>query len=144
MTAEKHPHSEMTQEGRIANLQYRCNVANRVRGKSVFISIHANAFSKPSANGYGIHIFDRKGERFEIAKSIHQAAIEVLGVKTEFRSRGIKESAFYVNKYTDMPSILIEHLFFTNPREVKKLKDNIFRQKCAIHIMQGLIRYYQL
>ena len=79
-----------------------------------------------------------------MAKSIYNAAKEVLGVGTDIKNMGIIELPFYLNKNTDIPSMFVEYEFFTSIKAVVKLKDNTFRQKCAIHIKQGLINYYKI
>jgi len=137
----KHPYSEMTAEGRRKNLQYRCDVANKVQGESIFISIHANAHGDPNASGYEIFVSHRSDKRYEIAKSIMESAKTILKVGTEIKNRGIKEAAFYVLKNTKMPAVLVEHEFYTNLEAVKKLKDDNFRQQCAEHIKEGLLNY---
>ncbi|RKD31204.1 N-acetylmuramoyl-L-alanine amidase [Thermohalobacter berrensis] len=144
MKEPTHPYPETTSYGRRANLQHRCNVANSVEGKSIFISIHANAYSDPDVSGYEIYVFRKSEERYEIAKSIMEAAKEILGIGTEIKNRGIKEANFYVLRHTKMPAVLIEHEFYTNPEGRKKLEDDNFRQKCAQHIFKGLLNYLGL
>jgi len=140
---ENHPYTEMTSEGRRKNLQYRCDVANAIEGRSLFVSIHANAADDPSASGYGIFVFSKAEERYGLAKSVQKAAKDILGVGTEIKNRGIKEAQFYVLKYTRMPAILIEHEFYTNPEVVKLLNEDDFRQKCAEHIAQGVLSHLE-
>jgi len=153
MTTENHPYSEQTSNGRTKNLQYRCDVANNIykdaikkygkdNVKCVLVSIHANAFSNPSASGYEIYVYKKSLESYKIAQSIHNSAKDILEVGTSIKDRGIKEANFYVLKHTSMSSLLIEHEFYTNPEAVKKLKDDNFRQKCAEHIAKGLCNYY--
>lgn len=150
MSGVLQPFTEMTSEGRRANLEYRCQNANEIEMyykslygdiQAIFVSNHANAADNENASGYSIHIFNKSDKRYEIAKSVYKAAEEVLGVGFTIKSRGIKESPFYVNKYTNMSSILIEYEFFTNPEAVKKLKDDSFRQKCADSSAKGLLNY---
>lgn len=143
MTIEtpKQPFTDTTSEGRLLNLKYRCDIANKVKGKSIFISLHANAFSDPSASGYEIFVTSKSSERYEIAKAIHQASKDILGVGISIKDRGIKEAAYHVLVNTNMPAILIEHEFYTNLTASNKLKDNEFKNKCAEHIKVGLLNY---
>lgn len=147
------PFDETTKEGRLANLKYRCRNANEIEEyyqgiygeenvQVIFIAIHANAFDKdPDVSGYSIHITEKSSKRYDIAQAILESAKDILGVGTEIKERGIKESGFYVLKHTRMPAVLIEHEFFTNPEAAEKLKDDKFRQKCAEHITKGLLNY---
>lgn len=149
---EKHLYSEMTATGRSKNLDARTTKANQIYyqkakqyGKGnvniIFVSIHANAFSDPKASGYEIFIFKIGNEANKIAKHVHQAANNILGVGTSIKDRGIKEGNFAVLRNTQMPSILIEHEFFTNSEAAAKLKGINFRQLCAKHIKVGLLNY---
>lgn len=150
--SENHPYTEMTAVGRSKNLGERTTKANKIynnlllqHGKDnficLFISIHANAFSNPSASGYEIFVYKIGNEATKLAKHIHQASKDILGVGTSIKDRGIKEANFAVLANTRMSAILIEHEFYTNIDAVKKLKDNEFRNKCAGHIKIGLLNY---
>lgn len=141
MSSTRHKHSEMTVQGRLDNLKERCKIANSIEGDCIFVSIHANAALDPNASGYEIFVLSKSNKRYEIAKYVHQASKDVLGVGKDIKDRGIKENSFYVLKYTDMPAILVEHEFYTNKEAVAKLKDSNFRDLCAEHIAKGLLNY---
>lgn len=150
METSSHPYTEMTAAGRSKNLATRTSKANQIYlqaikknkdVKVVFISIHANAFSNPSASGYEIFVYKHGGEAHALAKGIYQAGENMLGVGSTIKSRGIKEANFAVLANTGMPAVLVEHEFYTNVDAVKMLKDSNFRQKCAEHIKLGLISY---
>ncbi|MGF7057370.1 N-acetylmuramoyl-L-alanine amidase [Brassicibacter mesophilus] len=146
-----HPYTEMTAEGRKKNLQYRCDIANQIYDeakkkyddafKVVFISIHANAHSDPKVSGYEIYAYKLGSQAYEIAKSIHEAAKEVLGVGAAIKDRKIKKASFYVLANTKMPAVLVEHEFYTNIEAAEKLKNSSFRDKCAKHIAKGVLKY---
>ena len=57
------------------------------------------------------------------------------------RDRGVKKAPFVVLIGANMPSILTEISFLTNPRDEKHLKRQEYRQKIAAALYQGLIRY---
>ena len=42
---------------------------------------------------------------------------------------------------TIMPAVLIEHGFYTNKMEVKKLLSDDFREKCAVANAKGVLNY---
>ncbi len=57
------------------------------------------------------------------------------------RDLGVKEGPFFVLHDTNMPSILVEVGFLTNPREEKRLKKTDYINRLALSIAQGIHRY---
>lgn len=57
--------------------------------------------------------------------------------------RKVQQAAFIVLKSPDIPSILIETGFISNPDEERKLNDKNYRQQLARAIVGGLQAYFQ-
>ncbi len=57
-------------------------------------------------------------------------------------NRGAKGAPFYVLKWTNVPSVLIEIGFISNPKEAEKLADPIYRDRIARAIFEGLMDYF--
>ncbi len=57
------------------------------------------------------------------------------------RNKGIKQAPFYVLLGADMPSILIETSFISNPRECKRLLNNAYKKHMVQGIVDGIKRY---
>ncbi|GJM64651.1 N-acetylmuramidase domain-containing protein [Persicobacter diffluens] len=99
-----------------------------------FLSIHSNSASKSikgqgtTANGF--EIFTSRGTTTSDA----YAQIAAEKYREHFprkKFRGVKESDFYVLKYTDCPAILVENLFFDNFEEAKFLISDEGQEKIA-------------
>lgn len=120
------------------SLSERCRTANNAKA-DLFISIHANAYGITwnSANGWEIFHHENSTNGKRLAEVIHKTSIPYLGL----RDRGIKTSDFTVLTKTSMPSVLIEHGFYTNKEECAKLKDAEFREKCAIADTKGILSH---
>ncbi len=56
-------------------------------------------------------------------------------------NRGAKGAPFYVLKWTNVPSVLIEVGFISNPEEARKLADPVYRDRIARAIFEGLMAY---
>ncbi|MDU0810527.1 MAG: N-acetylmuramoyl-L-alanine amidase [Burkholderia sp.] len=54
----------------------------------------------------------------------------------------VEQARFAVLKAPDIPSILIETAFISNPKEESKLNDDKYRYKMASAIFQGIKRYF--
>lgn len=59
-------------------------------------------------------------------------------------NRGVKSARFYVLKWTQMPSVLIEVGFVTNRTEGSRLQHNSYRDAVAEGIAHGLLAYRQV
>ncbi|BAL83687.1 putative N-acetylmuramoyl-L-alanine amidase [Selenomonas ruminantium subsp. lactilytica TAM6421] len=120
-------------------LQARCDVANRDSRTALFLSIHCNAFSSPSANGMETYYSagSRNGQRF--ATLLNQELAKAGGLF----NRGVKTANYYVLRHTNMPASLVELAFVTNYREEKLLRSEAYQNKLAAAIVRGIARYFQ-
>jgi N-acetylmuramoyl-L-alanine amidase len=57
------------------------------------------------------------------------------------KSKGVKQAPFYVLLGAQMPSILIETAFISNPRECKRLTNSQFQERLSEGIIQGIRSY---
>lgn len=57
------------------------------------------------------------------------------------KSKGVKQAPFYVLLGAQMPSILIETAFISNPRECKRLVNHKFQERIAEGIVDGIRKY---
>ena len=123
----------------IEELGARCAVANRV-GADIFISIHADSFTRPEARGTTGYYYGKStsGKGQKLADCIRRNLVEQLGTP----SRGTQPCNFYVVKNTDMPATLIELGFISNKEEEKLLNSKEGVQKAAQGIFDGIEDYF--
>ena len=109
-------------------------------GADVFISIHTNASVNPAANGTEALIYSVSStEALGLAESI----LRELTLVTGFRNRGVVERpGLYVLRRTQMPSVLVELGFISNPAEAELMASSpaLF----ALGIYRGILDYYNL
>ncbi|MGI5845214.1 MAG: N-acetylmuramoyl-L-alanine amidase family protein [Candidatus Xenobium sp.] len=115
-------------------LQARCDVANQ-SGADYFISLHCNASVASTRAGSSIHWF--KQADLELARSLEFALGESLGLG----QGGLRHDGFYVLRHTDMPAVLVEMAFLSNPREGSLLGNAGFRQRIAQSLAGALQEY---
>jgi len=120
-------------------LQARCNVANRDGRTALFVSIHCNAFSSPSANGMETYYCAGSSKGYEVAKYLNEELAKAGGLF----NRGVKTANYYVLRHTNMPASLIELGFVTNYREENLLRSDAYQTKLANAIFQGIARYFK-
>lgn len=66
---------------------------------------------------------------------------EIGNINTLHRG-AIEEASFAVLKAPDIPSILVETAFISNPEEEKKLADEAYQDKMAEAMLRGIKRYF--
>ena len=123
----------------IEELGARCDVANRA-GADIFISIHADSFTRPEARGTTGYYYSKSttGRGQKPADCIRRNLVEQLGTP----SRGTQPCNFYVVKNTDMPATLIELGFISNKEEEKLLDSEDGVRRAAQGIFDGIEDYF--
>ncbi len=105
-------------------------------GADYFLSIHCNSSTNPTATGSEIFVYRSQTRAYFMAQDILQQISEQL----QMRNRGVKiNPAYYVLRNTNMPALLIELAFITNPSDAQKLENDqaLFAQA----IYDGLVEY---
>jgi N-acetylmuramoyl-L-alanine amidase len=64
-----------------------------------------------------------------------------LGDVNDLHKHAVEQAGFAVLKAPDVPSILVETAFISNPEEEKRLKDSGYQEKMAGAILGGIKRY---
>lgn len=106
-------------------------------GADVFVSLHTNASTNPSANGSEVLVYRTSGAAYELAEDILREMTAVTGL----RSRGvIARPGLYVLRRTNMPAVLVEMGFITNEAEAELMaySPGLF----ALGIYRGILDYY--
>lgn len=70
-----------------------------------------------------------------------KAVLGELGDINNLHKSAVEQAGFAVLKSPDVPSILVETAFISNPQEEKRLKDPGYQEKMANAILQGIKRY---
>lgn len=151
----------------------------RQRQADLFVSIHADAFTKPQANGASVYALSTRGATSTTAGYLAQrenAADLVGGVRlsdkddvlagvladlsmtstldtslklgggvlshmdriARLHKRNVEQAGFAVLKSPDIPSILVETGFISNPTEARRLNTRDYQQKMARAIHAGI------
>jgi N-acetylmuramoyl-L-alanine amidase len=74
----------------------------------------------------------------QLQKEIYRRASQLSGKQ---RDRGVKKAPFVVLIGANMPSVLAEISFLTNPRDEKSLRRSDYRQKIAEALYEGILDY---
>lgn len=71
-----------------------------------------------------------------------KAVLGELGGINRLHKGSVEQAGFAVLKSPDIPSILVETAFISNPDEERKLKDDAYQDKMARAILSGIKRYF--
>ena len=181
--AQPNMRSVLTRDGDyFIPLVQRVTKARRVQA-DLFVSVHADAFVKPTARGSSVFVLSENGASSSAARWLanrENAADLVggvnIGVKDPYLARTlldlsqtatindslkvasavlgeigrintlhkgqVEQAGFAVLKAPDIPSILVETAFISNPEEEKRLNDDDYQDQLAEAILRGIRRYF--
>jgi N-acetylmuramoyl-L-alanine amidase len=71
-----------------------------------------------------------------------RAVLAALGGINTLHKGSVEQAGFAVLKAPDIPSILVETAFISNPEEEARLNDNAYQEKMADAILRGIRRYF--
>ncbi|WP_243154872.1 N-acetylmuramoyl-L-alanine amidase CwlD [Clostridium thermarum] len=108
----------------------------------MFISVHLNSF--PQQQYYGAQIWyaaNKKSENFGIL--MQNTLREDLDVNNKRKAKNAKDDFIILRNCPDIPAIIIECGFLSNPPEAKKLKDPAYQKKIAQAIVRAVNVYFE-
>lgn len=117
------------------SLEKRVEISNKNKC-DLFISIHCNAHTNKTANGFETYSFTGNSD---LQKLIHK---NILNRIPSLKDRGIKKASYYVLKYTKAKAVLIECAFITNKSDYEILINNI--DNFALSICQSIVTFLGL
>jgi N-acetylmuramoyl-L-alanine amidase len=71
-----------------------------------------------------------------------KAVLGEIGGINRLHKGSVEQAGFAVLKAPDIPSILIETAFISNPEEEARLKDNDYQDKLADAVVKGIRQYF--
>ena len=111
------------------------------------VAARENAVSEKSVHELGdlvkkIALKEKIEESHEFASNVQQALQSGLALRNAgVRDRGVKKAPFIVLIGANMPSILAEISFVSNPADERKLQTSEYRQRIAESLYRGIAKY---
>ena len=109
----------------------RTAIANSYRN-AIFVSVHFNSATRRGASGIETYFYSR--DSLALASAIHHYVAG--GAPSE--NRGVRRRGYFVLRRTNMPAVLVECGFLTNPTEAAYAQNASYRQKLAEAIAAGV------
>ena len=123
----------------------RARIANR-EGAALFLRIHADGSTDPSARGtHTLYPALRKGWTDDVYGESRRAARIVqreLRAALGFPDRGLQERPDFTGfNWANVPVILVEMGFMTNPTEDRRLATSAYQQRAAVGLCRGTLAF---
>ncbi|MCF6095281.1 N-acetylmuramoyl-L-alanine amidase CwlD [Microaerobacter geothermalis] len=117
------------------------NRARIIKDKAadLLISIHLNSF--PSQRWYGAQTFYHPGRK-ENGILAYLIQDEIRRTLQNTTRKAKRKSDVFLLKSSEIPAVLVEVGFLSNPREANLLSKEQYQKKVALSIYQGILRYY--
>jgi N-acetylmuramoyl-L-alanine amidase len=123
----------------------RAHIANRA-GAALFLRIHADGSTDQAARGtHTLYPALRRGWTDDVYAESRRAAGIVhrdLRAALGFPDRGLQERSDFTGfNWADVPVILVEMGFMTNPTEDRLLATTAYQRRAALGLCRGTLRY---
>ncbi len=112
-------------------LATRVAIANSYRN-AIFVCVHFNATNRMGAGGIETYFYSR--DSLPLASAVHYYVVG--GAPSA--NRGVRRRGYYVLRKTNIPAVLVECGFLTNPTEAAYAQTASYRQKLAEEIAAGV------
>lgn len=122
-------------ERKRSDLKRRVQIANEAQA-DLYISIHTNADLSPRWSG--AQTFYLAGsERSKVAAVMIQDELTRILKNTD---RKAKPGSYYILSRTEMPSVIVEMGFISNPREARQLSEDQYQSRLAYAVFSGIAK----
>jgi N-acetylmuramoyl-L-alanine amidase len=163
-------------------LHIRVRKAQRVQA-DLFVSVHADAFTTPTARGASVFALSERGATSAMARimadkensadkvgglninakdaqvrqvllamstsaqiqdslDVGSAVLGEIGGFAKLHKPKVEQAGFAVLRAPDIPSVLVETAFISNPEEEQKLADSAYQDQLADALLRGIVRYF--
>ncbi len=108
----------------------------------MLVSIHMNIYKDSKYRGAEV-LYAEKFENALLLAELIQAEINAIDPENQTRSVHKADSGLYIMKNAEIPAVLVECGFISNPEEERLLKDKDYQERIAAGICDGITEYYR-
>lgn len=127
-------YDENADNKQVQDLKHRVELINEAR-PLLAVSIHQNSYPSPDVSGAQIFYYKHSKEGEKMASVIQKQLENLKGMK----NRPIKENeTYYLLKRTEVPTIIVECGFLSNPIEAQKLTEGNYQESVVQAVADGI------
>ena len=124
---------------KISDIHNRVKIGNE-SSADLFVSIHLNKIPQQQYDGWQTFYKQGSEEGKKLAISIQNNLNET--IQKENKRVPMKISNVYIIKQVEIPTAIVECGFLSNPEEEQILQQEIYQEKLAWGIYNGIIEYF--
>lgn len=122
-----------------SDIQYRAQVVNETEN-CVLVSIHQNFFEQSKYSGAQMFYSPNNTESAVLAECIRSAVVSSVQPENK-RENKQAERNIYILSHVNVPAVIVECGFISNPEEAALLSDAAYQQKIADAVSEGIISF---
>lgn len=123
-------------ERKRSDIQYRTQVVNQTEN-CILVSIHQNFFEQSQYSGAQMFYSPNNTRSAQLAESIRRAVISQTQPNNT-RENKQAESGIYLLNHVDVPAVIVECGFLSNPEEADLLSTPTYQEKIASAVADGI------
>ncbi len=126
---------------KIYDLRNRTAIANTYSTNALLVSVHMNSFGAKECSGMQIYHADNDTSR-TAAEKIRVSVVSTLQPENRRSLKNGKE--LYILENAEIPAILIECGFISNPDECDRLSEKEYQKELCFAVMSGILEYEKI
>lgn len=128
---------DVMEDTKLEDMKKRVALINKTK-PVITVSIHQNSYSDPNVKGAQVFYYTDSEVSKEAASLMQE---ELKKVDTENFRQIKSNSDFYMLKKTEVPTIIVECGFLSNPGEAEKLVSEEYQEQMAQAICSGILTW---
>lgn len=126
-------------ERKVSDIRNRFKIIQE-NSHAIFVSIHQNKFHDTTQKGAQVFFSPNNNQSKVLADSIQHSFVNTIQPENKRLSKKSGTSIFLLY-HSEIPSVLVECGFLSNPTDLTNLKDENYRTQTAFIIADGIIKY---
>lgn len=126
-------------EKKVSDIKNRVKLGNN-SSADIFVSVHLNKINQQQYYGWQTFYKNKNEQSKNLATSIQNELNEA--IQKENKRVSMKIDNIYIVKNVEIPATIVECGFLSNPQEEQELQQDIYQEKLAWGIYNGIMKYF--
>ena len=131
-------YNESDTNKKASDMKKRCSIINESNADAV-VSIHQNSYVSGESRGAQVFYYKQSAEGKKLAGIIQRHIVNEADTTNKRVEKA--DSTYYLLLHTNVPAVIVECGFLSNPEEAGRLNSDSYQQKIAGSIYNGLMEY---